>query len=96
MELYLRPTNLHVHGVMLKLRVNVWFLNSNMKGNETFLGGLAKLRKATVSFFMSVCSSVHPSIPMKQIVSHWKEFHEIQYFGIFRKSVAKSSSFIKI
>jgi hypothetical protein len=50
-----------------------------------FLGAFAKLRKATISFFMSVCLSVR----MEQLGSHWTDVHEILYFGIFRKSVEK-------
>ena len=38
-----------------------------------FLGAFAKLRKVTVSFVMSVC----PSVRVKQLGSHWTEFHEI-------------------
>jgi hypothetical protein len=36
---------------------------------EQFLGAFAKLRKATVSFVMSV--------QMKQLGFHWTDFHEI-------------------
>jgi hypothetical protein len=38
-----------------------------------FLGTFAKLRKATISFVMSVCLSVR----MEQLCSHWMDFHEI-------------------
>jgi hypothetical protein len=45
------------------------------------LGVFAKLCKATISFVMSVplsvCLSVHPSVPMEQLCSHWMDFHEI-------------------
>jgi hypothetical protein len=34
---------------------------------------------------MSVCLSIR----IKQLVSHWRDFHEILYMGIFRKSVEK-------
>ena len=46
------------------------------------MGELAKLRKATVSFVMSVC----PYVRMEQLDSHWTDFREILYF-LFRKSV---------
>ena len=69
MELYLHPTNLYVHGVVLKFRANLEFLNFNMnrdrlvlKEKEALLGAFEKLRKATFSFVMSVCPSVHLSI----------------------------------
>ena len=48
-----------------------------------WLGAFAKLRKATISFVMSVRLSVR----LKQIGSHWKDFHE--YLSIVRKSVEK-------
>jgi hypothetical protein len=48
----------------------------------------AKLRKATISFVMSV--------RMEHLGSHWTDIQEILYMYIFRKSVAKNSSFIKV
>jgi len=36
------------------------------------LGAFAKLRKATVSFLMSVCLCI-----CSQLDSHWTDFHEI-------------------
>jgi len=45
------------------------------------LGALAKLRKATVSFVMSV--------RMEHLVSHWTDINEILYLNVFRKSVEK-------
>jgi hypothetical protein len=36
------------------------------------LGMFAKLRKATISFVMSIC----PSASMEQLVSHWTDFDE--------------------
>jgi hypothetical protein len=41
------------------------------------LGAFAKLRKATVSFAMSVRPSVRPSTRMQQLGSHWKDCHEM-------------------
>jgi len=40
---------------------------------RAFLGALAKVRKATISFVMSVRLSVR----MEQLGSHWTDFHEI-------------------
>jgi len=40
-----------------------------------FLGAFAKLRKAIVSFVMSV----RPPSRMEQLGSHWADFHEICY-----------------
>jgi hypothetical protein len=50
---------------------------------HSFLGAFAKLRKATISFVMSIC----PSVRMEQPGSHWTDFHEISYLSIFRTSV---------
>jgi hypothetical protein len=55
-----------------------------MKGN--ILGALAKLRKATVRFVMSVCPPP-PATHMEQLGSHWTDFYEILYLSIFRRSV---------
>jgi hypothetical protein len=42
------------------------------------LGTFAKLRKVAISLIMSV--------NMEQLSSHWKDFHEIWYLSIFKKS----------
>jgi hypothetical protein len=49
-----------------------------------FLGAFAQLRKATISFVMSV--------RMEHLVSHWTDFHEFLYLSIFRKK----TRFLKI
>ena len=56
-----------------------------------FLGAQAKLRKAAISFF----TSVRLSVRTVQLCSYRKDFHEILYLRIFRKS-RENSSFIKI
>jgi hypothetical protein len=38
-----------------------------------FLGAFAKLREATLNFFISV----GPSVRMEQLGSHWTDFYEI-------------------
>jgi hypothetical protein len=43
-----------------------------------FLDAIAKLRKATISFVMSVC----PSVRIEQLAPHRKDFHEICYLII--------------
>jgi hypothetical protein len=43
------------------------------KTHRAFLGAFAKLRRATISFVMSVC----PPARMEQGGSHWKDFREI-------------------
>ena len=49
-----------------------------------FLGTFVKLRKANVTFFMSVRLYV-PS--HEQLGSHWTDFHEISYMSIFRNYI---------
>jgi hypothetical protein len=57
---------------------------------------LVKLQKATISFIMSVCPSVHLSIHMEQLGSHWTDIYKIWYLNVFFKSVTKNLNFIKI
>jgi hypothetical protein len=52
-----------------------------------FLGAFAKLRNATIGSFLAVCLSV--SVPMELLGSHWRDFHEISYLSIARKSIEK-------
>ena len=56
-----------------------------------FLGALAKLREATISFEISV----RPSVFMKKLSSHWTDFYYIWYLSIFRKSVEKICFLLK-
>jgi hypothetical protein len=51
----------------------------------SFLGAFEKLRKASVSFVVSVRQSVR----MEQLSCHWTDFREVWYLIIFRKSVEK-------
>jgi hypothetical protein len=53
---------------------------------------LAKLRKATISFGMSVCLSVR----MEKLSSHRTGFYEILYLSIFRKSVEKGEASLNL
>jgi hypothetical protein len=63
---------------------------------RSFLGELAKLRKATISFVVSVRLSVRPSAcPRKQLCSHWTNLYEIWCLSIFRKSVEKIQDSLK-
>jgi len=49
------------------------------------------LRKATISFVMSVC----PSVRLKELISNWTDFLEIGYWGIFRKCDEKIQVWLK-
>jgi hypothetical protein len=46
-----------------------------------FLGEFSELRKATISFVMSV----RPSVRKEQLGCHWRDLHEIWYLCVFRK-----------
>jgi hypothetical protein len=59
--------------------------------NRLLLGAFAILRKATISFVMSVCLSVST----KQLGSHWTDFHETRYVGSFQKLVEKTQVSLK-
>ena len=52
-----------------------------------FLGAVAKLLKALISFFMYVCPTIGQSVRMDKFGSHSKNFHENCYLKIFPKSV---------
>ena len=52
---------------------------------ERFLSSFAKSRKLTISSDIFVCLSIR----MEPLGYHWKNFHEILYFSIFRKSFDK-------
>jgi hypothetical protein len=55
-------------------QVDASFMDINVNYIQ-FLGAFAKLRKATISFVMSVC--VRLSVRTEQLGSHWTDFHEI-------------------
>jgi hypothetical protein len=68
---------------------NKCITNPEKSVSSSFLGEFAKLRKATISFVVSVCPSAclhgtngHPLDGLSQIL----------YLSIFRKSVGKNSS----
>jgi hypothetical protein len=56
-----------------------------------FLGAFAKLRKATVSFVMSV----RPSVLVGQLGSHWTDFHEFN-ISVFFENLSRKFKFFKI
>jgi len=61
-----------------------------------FSGAFAKLRKATISFVMYVCPSVHLSVHKVHLYSHWTEFHnKVNRWGIlgFRREQMRSALF---
>jgi hypothetical protein len=65
--------------------VAMWLFNISSCHLHPFSGALANLRKATISFVMSVRLSVR----VQQLGSYWTDFHEISYLSVFRKSVEK-------
>ena len=54
-------------------------------------GAFAKLRKATISFVMSVCLSIRT----EQLGSHWTDLQQVWYLSIFSKICLENSSFTK-
>jgi hypothetical protein len=57
---------------------------------QYFLGGFEKFQKAIISFIVSVCPFVRPSVRLHG-TTHLSvgDFYEILYMRIFRKSVEK-------
>jgi len=79
-----------IFGESIKIR----FMERDLTNRSRFLGAFIKLRKATISFVMSVCPSVRPSAwkhpaPTERI---FVKFVFLYFFKIFRRN----SSFIKI
>ena len=66
-------------------QTNVWLSTPPHVPFKHVLGALAKLRKATISYVVSVCTSVR----VKQLGCHWTDFHVIWYFSIFPNYVGK-------
>ena len=66
---------------------------------KIILEAFAKPRQKTISFIMSVCLSVRPSIRpsvcMEQLGSHWTSFIENRYFTIFWEFVKKIKVLLK-
>jgi hypothetical protein len=56
-----------------------------------FIGAFAKLRKVAISFVMSACLSVHPSVHMQQLGSHWTDFREVLCLLMFENLLGKLS-----
>jgi hypothetical protein len=54
------------------------------------MGAFEKLRKANMSYVISVCLSVCPAMDnMENFGSHWMDFHGVWHLIIFRKFVRK-------
>ena len=80
------PFSVYVLGSETLRELHVFYLCFNFcvflkskKFFEQVLGAFAKLRKATISFVMSV----RPSARIEQLGSHWTDFREILYLKIF-------------
>ena len=63
--------------------------HSEVQHIEQTLGAFAKLRKAAISFVVSVPVYVRLYVHRQQLGSNWTDFHEIWYFRIFRISAEK-------
>ena len=64
-------------------------VNLQININQPFLGAFAKLRKAAISFVMSVFPSACLSVCKEELGSHWTDFYEMFYLSFSRKSVEK-------
>jgi hypothetical protein len=58
------------------------FTSNSPENENLFLGAIAKLRKETISFLITVRQPppprpVHPSVRMQILGSHMTDFHEI-------------------
>jgi len=49
----------------------------NVKIMDICLGAFAKIAKSNYQLRNIFCLSVRPSVPIKQLVSQWADFHEI-------------------
>jgi hypothetical protein len=78
--------NEHYEHILHTLRMMCQLTDSSHNNDHkntipSLLGAFAKLRKATISFVMSVhpsaCPPARPRIRMEQLGSHWTVFHAI-------------------
>jgi hypothetical protein len=60
---------------------------------HSFLGAFTKLRTATLSFVLSVRTSIRPPARMKQLGFQQKDFHKILYFDIFSENLLRKFKF---
>ena len=63
----------------------------DVENNSEHLNTLRSIRKSAfakpLQAAISVVMSVRPPVRLKKLFSYWKDFHEICYLSIFRKSV---------
>jgi hypothetical protein len=59
--------------VFILYQLNAFNVRSTCFLKNSLLGVFAKLRQATMSFFLYV----HPSVRLEQLFSHWMDFHQI-------------------
>ena len=56
----------------------------------------AHSRNCEKGLLASSCLSLRPSVRLEQLGSHWADIYEIWCLNIFRKSIEKNPSFIRI
>jgi hypothetical protein len=90
---------LYKYILMLVLYNFFGFLMETKLLRNSVLSAFAKLRNVTVIFVMSVCLSlslfVRASVRMKELGSHWTNFHKIWYLSIFRKPLQEIRVLLK-
>jgi hypothetical protein len=79
------PINMYDFKTSLAFHLSAPNIIRSQKLSATFLGVFNKIAKATISFI----TSVHLSVRMEELCSHWTDFHEILYLGIFQKYFEK-------
>ena len=62
---------------------------------ELLIGAFVKFRKADINFVTYVSLSVCPSVHTNQLLSHQTNFHDTQYFSMFRKSIEEIRGSLK-
>jgi len=76
----------------LQVYIEMIFIQVSVRKRAiAFLGTLTTLRKATVSFVMSL--SIRSSLRMEQLGSHWTDFYEILYLRIFFQNMSRKFVF---
>jgi hypothetical protein len=104
---FLSPNNKRLNilyqSIVYDIKVSITFILSlaeyltfsyTSPSHASFLVAFAKLRKVTISFFMSLHQFVSPSCT-EQLSSHWANFFYNWYLSIFQKSVGKSRVSLK-
>ena len=98
LEMEKRSMKIHTTNVFLHLippNFTSGFSETCLPSPPPFLARSQKLRRATITFVMSIHLSDRLSASMEQLCSHWPDFHEFRYLRNFRKSVKTIQFWLK-